>query len=676
MQQNGNGNGGLGLGIDTGGTYTDAAILSMSNGNVLSKAKALTTRHDLAEGIGNAIEMLDHDLFKRIRLVAISSTLATNSVVEGKGCRVGLIVIGNDPPANIPVDEMLLVRGGHNLQGDEKAPLDVDMVRTFIEAVKNKVDGFAVSSYLSVRNPEHEVAVKAMVQSMTKHPVVCGHELSSALGFNERTITAVLNARLIPIIADLIASLKRVQDRLDIRAPLMIVKGDGSLMDESVARERPVETILSGPAASIIGAKALTGLQDAIIIDVGGTTTDIGILRDGRPRLDPEGAVLGGWRTRVKAVDAFTSGIGGDSRIVVARNRVHLTSLRVIPLCIASATYPAVKRKLEAMRGDSKWVPPYMEVEAVPQMTEFYIFCKDVVGPEISSDQGRILNMVKEEPMTIYEIAERLDTHPLSLSLRKMEDLGMVLRIGLTPTDILHAEGSYVHYDATASKLGVEIQSSLLEMPESELIAQVKDMVMEKIATEVLKKLVMENIGDTKLDQVGSALVNDVVKGASRRDFTCKLAVNKPLIGIGAPVAAYLPLVAERFQTKLVLPEHSEVGNAAGAISGNIMETVEMLIKPKKGMGVMDNPPCTLFWMAERRDFETLTEALDYAKGHGASIAREKALASGADTVEVVVENHRKEAKMEKGWGEAILLEVNLTITGVGKPRLYYEGKH
>jgi N-methylhydantoinase A/oxoprolinase/acetone carboxylase beta subunit len=215
-----------------------------------------------------------------------------------------------------------------------------------------------------------------------------------------------------------------------------------------------------------------------------------------------------------------------------------------------------------------------------------------------------------------------------------------------------------------------------LEMPESELIAQVKAMVMEKIATEVLKKLVMENIGDSKLDQVGSALVNDMVKGASRRDFTCKLAVNKPLIGIGAPVSAYLPLVAERFQTRLVLPEHSEVGNAAGAISGNIMETVEMLIKPKKGMGVMDNPPCTLFWMAERRDFETLTEALDYAKGHGASIAREKALASGADTVEVVVENHRKEAKMEKGWGEAILLEVNLTITGVGKPRLYYEGKH
>ncbi len=348
------------------------------------------------------------------------------------------------------------------------------MVRTFIEAVKNKVDGFAVSSYLSVRNPEHEVAVKAMVQSMTKHPVVCGHELSSALGFNERTITAVLNARLIPIIADLIASLKRVQDRMDIRAPLMIVKGDGSLMDESVAKERPVETILSGPAASIIGAKALTGLQDAIIIDVGGTTTDIGILRDGRPRLDPEGAVLGGWRTRVKAVDAFTSGIGGDSRIVVARNRVHLTSLRVIPLCIASTTYPAVKKKLEAMRGDSKWVPPYMEIEAVPQMTEFYIFCKDVVGPEVSPDQERILNMVREEPMTIYEIAEKLDTHPLSLNLRKMEDLGMVLRIGLTPTDILHAEGSYVHYDATASKLGVEIQSSLLEMPESELIAQVK----------------------------------------------------------------------------------------------------------------------------------------------------------------------------------------------------------
>ena len=334
MKSNGstnNGNGRYyGLGIDTGGTYTDGAILDMESGKVLCSAKSLTTRHDLAIGIGNVIKKLDNSLFPCIRLIGISSTLATNSVVEGKGCRVGLIVIGHEPAANIPVDELVQLDGGHNLQGERRAELDIEGAKRFVESVKNKVDAFAISSYLSVRNPEHEIAVRDLIKETTGLPVVCGHELSTALGFNERTITAILNARLIPIITDLIASLKRVQAEVGIKAPLMIVKGDGSLMDESVAKERPVETILSGPAASIIGSKALTGLDDAVIVDVGGTTTDIGILRGGRPRLDPEGATLGNWRTRVKAVDVFTSGIGGDSRLVVAGRKLQLSSLRVI----------------------------------------------------------------------------------------------------------------------------------------------------------------------------------------------------------------------------------------------------------------------------------------------------------------------------------------------------------
>jgi N-methylhydantoinase A/oxoprolinase/acetone carboxylase beta subunit len=666
----------LGLGIDTGGTYTDAVILRMDDGTVMSKAKALTTRNDLALGIGNAINMLDHTLFDNIRLLAVSSTLATNSVVEGKGCRVGLIVIGHEAVANIPVDELQQVRGGHNLQGEKRSDLDLGAAQEFVLRVKDKVDAFAISGYLSVRNPEHEIAVKKMVQSLTPYPVVCGHELSSALGFNERTITAVLNARLIPIIADLIASIKRVQGKMNILAPLMIVKGDGSLMDEAVAKERPVETILSGPAASIIGAKALTKLPDAVIVDVGGTTTDIGILRNGRPRLDPEGAVLGGWRTRVKAVDVFTSGIGGDSRVVVAAGKIHLSPLRVIPLCIASSSYPTLLPKLEALRGSkAKWVPSYMDLDAIPQATEFYVFCKKVYGPDVGPEQDKVLELIKTEPRSLYEIAELLNVHPLSLSLKKMEALGMILRIGLTPTDMLHAEGSYVEYDAEASRIGVEIQAANLEVPVTEFIETVKTAVIEKISTEVFKKLIYEEVGEAKLDEVTMSLVNNMLRRTGRRDFACQLELNKPIIGIGAPVGAYLPGVAERFHTTLELPLHSEIGNAAGAISGNVMESVEMLIKPKKGLGAMENPPCTLYWMQEKRDFEDLATAATYAREEGSRLVRERALASGADTVEVLIDNNRKEARLDKGWGSNILLELNITITGVGKPRLFFEGK-
>jgi N-methylhydantoinase A/oxoprolinase/acetone carboxylase beta subunit len=665
----------LGLGIDTGGTYTDAAILDMRDGKVLSKAKALTTRGDLTVGIGNAISALDRSLFENVRLLAVSSTLATNSVVEGKGCRVGLIVIGHDAVPNIPVDEIARVKGGHNLEGARRAELDLDGARDFVEAVKNKVDAFAISGYLSVRNPEHEVAVKELVKSISSCPVVCGHELSSALGFHERTITAVLNARLIPIIADLISSIRKVQDRFALKGPLMIVKGDGSLMDESVAKERPVETILSGPAASIIGAKALTNLDDAIIVDVGGTTTDIGILRNGRPRLDGEGAMLGGWRTRVRAVDVFTSGIGGDSRVVVASGKIQLSALRVIPLCIASSSFPTLRPKLEALVGaKGRWVPSYMDLDTIPQATEFFTFCKDVNGFDLGEDQRRVLELVKQEPRSLYELADMLKLHPLSLNLRKMEALGIIQRIGLTPTDMLHAEGSYVEYDAEASKLGVRIQAEILGIPVPEFIGMVKTAAIEKITFEVLKKLVFEEVGEAKLDEVAMSLMNNMVRGTGRRDFACHLQLNKPIIGIGAPVGAYLPAVAKLFDTGLVLPEHSEIGNAAGAISGNVMESVELLIRPKKGLAEMENPPCTLYWMQEKKDFEHMDDAVEYARAEGSRLVTEKALASGADTIEVIVDAHRREAKLGGGWGGNLLLEMVLTVTGVGKPRLFYEG--
>ncbi len=663
-----------GLGIDTGGTYTDGAILDMQTGEVLCSAKSLTTRNDLAIGIGNVIGKLDPSLFPCIRLIGISSTLATNSVVEGKGCRVGLMVIGHEAPEKIPVDEMVQLDGGHNLQGEQRAELDIEGAREFVEAMREKVDAFAISSYLSVRNPEHEIAVKELIKSETNLPVVCGHELSSALGFNERTITAVLNARLIPIITDLIASLKKVQKSTGIKAPLMIVKGDGSLMDESVARERPVETILSGPAASIIGSKALTGLNDAIIVDVGGTTTDIGILRDGRPRLDPEGATLGNWRTRVKAVDVFTSGIGGDSRIVVSGGKLHLSSLRVVPLCIASSTWPSIRPKLEALRGSrSKWVPSYMDLDSVPQTTEFYTFNRRFNGERLGPEQEKVLELVAQEPRSLYELAELLNMHPLSLNLRKMEALGMILRIGLTPTDMLHAEGSYVEYDAEASRLAVEIQAANAEMEAADLVTTAKRMVIEKIATEVFKKLIYEEAGEGKMCDIANNLVDNMIRGTGRRDFAADIRLNKPIIGIGAPVGAYLPGVADIFHTDLMLPRDSGIGNAAGAVSGNVMETMEMLIKPRKGMGTMENPPCTLHWMQEKKDFESLEEALAYARAEGGRLVKEIAIAAGADTVELIVDNHRKEAALDRGWGSNVLLEVKLTITAVGKPRLYFE---
>ena len=199
-----------GLGFDTGGTYTDAVIMDMENGRVVCCSKSLTTRNDLSIGIEGSIKGFDKELFKDIRMVSLSSTLATNSIVEGKGCRVALIAVGRDFDKSIPVDEYICIKGGHNLVGKEKEPLDEDAARSFLESVRGKVDGVAITSYLSVRNPDHENRLFELTKQILDVPVVCGHQLSSSLGFNERTVTSVMNARLIPIIKDLIVSVKTV----------------------------------------------------------------------------------------------------------------------------------------------------------------------------------------------------------------------------------------------------------------------------------------------------------------------------------------------------------------------------------------------------------------------------------------------------------------------------------
>ena len=147
----------LGLGIDTGGTYTDSVIMDLDGGKVIRKAKALTTREDLAIGIRNSLEMLLQEDRQRICLVSMSSTLATNSVVEGKGCRVGLILIGMEQRETMPVDHYVEVAGGHTLNGLVQQQLDIAKVEEFVGSVADRVDAFAVSSFLSIRNPEHEL---------------------------------------------------------------------------------------------------------------------------------------------------------------------------------------------------------------------------------------------------------------------------------------------------------------------------------------------------------------------------------------------------------------------------------------------------------------------------------------------------------------------------------------
>ena len=254
------------LGVDTGGTYTDAVVLDGDATRVLARAKALTSRPDLSAGVAGAVDAAIAGAgipAAEIEIVSLSTTLATNALVEGQGGRIALIAIGFDaaschargwkrPCAAI---RSLRIAGGHTHAGNAAEPTSICEALEAGAGGHDGVTGFAVAAQFATRNPAHELAAADLIRARTGRPVTCSHELSAALGGPKRALTAVLNARLIGMIARLIAAVERHLALSGVPARLMVVRGDGALIPADMARVRPIETILSGPAASVAGAR-------------------------------------------------------------------------------------------------------------------------------------------------------------------------------------------------------------------------------------------------------------------------------------------------------------------------------------------------------------------------------------------------------------------------------------
>jgi len=336
------------LGIDTGGTYTDAVLLDDVTDTIVAKAKALTSRPDLSRGIGAAMDAVLRESgvdVASIAMVSLSTTLATNALVEGQGGRVALVFIGFQEAELAKAgladalgdDPVIYITGGHGHSGAEVSAFEKDQLLAELDSIDGSITGVAIASRFATRNPAHEVLARDVVRGRLGVPVTCSHELSHALGGPKRALTAVLNARLIGLIDRLITATEMQMAARDIEARFVVVRGDGALVSADLARERPIETILSGPAASIAGAQWLTGEKNALVSDIGGTTTDVCLLKDGLPKIDPQGAKVGKYRTMVEAVAMQTFGLGGDSEVRVADGLdggLTLGPNRVMPIAL------------------------------------------------------------------------------------------------------------------------------------------------------------------------------------------------------------------------------------------------------------------------------------------------------------------------------------------------------
>ncbi|MFZ2498159.1 hydantoinase/oxoprolinase family protein [Methanosarcina sp.] len=587
----------LGLGIDTGGTYTDAAIMDMSNGTVLESNKALTTYPDLIRGIKNSIEGLDPRCLKQIKFVSVSTTLATNTTLEGKGYPAGLILIGHTIPKKLASRYVISIQGGHDSDGNEISPLeDLENVRDFVKQVKNKVASFAVSGYFGVRNPEHELKVKEIIKEITGLPVVCGHELSMSLGAYERAVTALLNAELIPVSKQFINSIQAVMKEKKIKATLMMMKCDGSLVRIEEALQKPVESIFSGPAASLVGAAHLTGLDTCVTVDVGGTSTDISMISGGIPEISDSGAKVGGWRTMVKAIRMDTSALGGDS-LVWIKGKTYLGPRKVIPLCLAASEFPCLLEKLE----ETTESPNKRIMDEIIQPTSFFIrngvTPPELLSGELEEDEREIIENLGIEPLSILEISEKIGKHPLMFAgtLKNLIKKRHVSQIGFTSTDALHVLGEYIRWDGRASFMGARVLGKSLKKEADEFSAGIKAEVVRKITLE----LVSFFADDIKREDLEKLIENEAF---------LKFHIKVPVVLVGAPVRAYLKDLNETIDADIRIPAFHDVGNAVGALVGKVIHRTEVLIRPSAA----GKAEYSVFSEIGKAVFEDYGEALDY----------------------------------------------------------------
>lgn len=318
------------VGVDVGGTNTDAVV--MDGRDVVAWTKSPTTA-DISSGVAAAIGTVLGDVGLRpgaVSSVMIGTTHFTNALVERRQLEpVGVLRLASPsaealpPMTGWPADmaariggHIFLLPGGYEVDGREIAPFDEEKVRHAVRALRaGRVRAIAISSAFAPLNATMEERAAAIVRQEYPDAALTVSHAIGRIGFIERENAAIMNATLSGLAARVIASFEAGVRGLGITAPLYISQNDGTLISAAQAAAYPVTTIGSGPTNSMRGAAFLTGVDDAVVMDVGGTTTDIGVLANGFPRESSMAVDIGGARTNFRMPDILALGLGGGTRI-------------------------------------------------------------------------------------------------------------------------------------------------------------------------------------------------------------------------------------------------------------------------------------------------------------------------------------------------------------------------
>ena len=619
------------IGIDTGGTYTDAVVIQKthksSSANVknaeriLASAKSLTTHGNLASGISDVLaKVLSAATAKSagefkvsdVSLVSLSTTLATNALVEGQGSSLGVFTLGFDEAMverteiakAIPDALVLNINGGHHYTGHEQQPLDVEAIKKALEGQMGKVDAYAVAGHYAVRNQEHERQAQQLIHKLTGAAVTASCDLSDSLNGPRRALTAAFNAQIISLIVQLEDAVRVSMNQLGLDAPIMIVKGDGSIASAESVMQTPIETILSGPAASVIGARYLTGEVDFLIADIGGTTTDIATVINGWPTLNDAGADVGGYRTLVKAIDMKTLGLGGDSEVDINESsKLSLLPNRALPLSMLASRWPHIEKELKlALMGKSGMRSAIQYLLLMPSDSS-----------DFTEDEHAFIDLLSTEKPILYRkvIASAKDRS----CLRRLMNRGVVRMSGYTPSDAAHTLGYQSQWNKQAAIYATELLGRATgriagENTNGEVDDEIKALAQE-VHNEVVDKstrLLINQLAGIQFDEA-DPIISASANGSARiNNLKIQLHSTLPIIAVGGPAKIFYPKVGERLGQNVIVPEFSDVANAIGAAVGLVKSSASIEIT------LNDNGKFMVHANDEIHLLDTPTEALEKAK--------------------------------------------------------------
>ena len=556
------------IGLDVGGTHTDVVLLG--NEGVINELKVPTDPADLFRTVLTALEQItaDIDPAKIIRIV-MSTTLTTNAIIQRKLPQVGMIVSGGpgvDPQFYRTNDHFECLSGSIDHRGREVDPVqDADIQRIREKFTAEGVRHVGVVTKFSVRNAEQEMAIARQLENHFEK-VFLGHRISGNLSFPRRIATTYLNAAVYPIHREFFEAVKNSLTRKGLKVPIRILKADGGNMNFEASIDYPAQTTLSGPAASVMGSIAFgpeTG--DALVMDIGGTTTDMAVLVDQVPLLAPQGVELGGYKTLIRSLETHSIGIGGDSAVRIENGHIQVGPGRDGPAMAHGGPSPTPTDALvilgKTRRGSredaEKGFAPLAEQLGVSlEEAAFQVF--DHTCRQILNEAEAMIERINRQPVyTVHEMQDGYQVDPATILVlggpaplfaEHLETLSNY-RVGVVPRwTVANAIGAALARTTCEVNLYADTEQQIVTAPEEDFMKKLAVLAGSAAAANAMldllkNKAVARGANPDHLDmEVTEDLQFNMVRGfhTTGRNIRIRAQVQPGLIHDYDPVAGRL----------------------------------------------------------------------------------------------------------------------------------------